>query len=180
MGSEFEKVEARETPTTTPRQGRSAKELLHEFAQYTTAHGLNKIVESTGWARKLYMGRFLPELLYSLSSRNNAVVQAIRRQAGVHRDKRQGGIGKDFVRNKDRRRPINRHTIYTGAPRRAFQLPVSHEIELKALTRRLWLPPYVRYNSPCVISEHVEMRSLATTRVLLTPPIECRETRPTA
>ena len=53
LGSEFEKVEARETPTTTPRQGRSAKELLHEFAQYTTAHGLNKIVESTGWARKL-------------------------------------------------------------------------------------------------------------------------------
>ena len=123
------------------------------------------------------MGRFLPELLYSLSNRNNAVVQAIRRQASVHRDKRQGGIGKDFVRNKDWRRPINRHTIYTGAPRRAFQLPVSHEIELKALRRRLWLPPYVRYNSPCVISEHVEMRSLATTRVLLTPPIECRETR---
>ena len=70
--------------------------------------------------------------------------------------------------------------IYTGAHRRAFQLP-------KACTRRLWLPLY----GPCVISEHVEMRLQATTPALaysyrevcgffLSPPIERRDTRPTA
>ena len=48
---------------------------------------------------------------------------------------------------------------YAGALRRAFQLPVAHEVEPKACARRLWLPLY----GPCVISEHVEMRFLATT-----------------
>ena len=43
--------------------------------------------------------------------------------------------------------------IYTGAPRRSFQLPVAHEIEPKPCTRRLWL----LLCGPCVISEHVEM-----------------------
>ena len=43
----------------------------------------------------------------------------------------------------------------TGAPRRAFQLPV-------ACTRRRWLPLY----GPCVISEHVEIRFLVTTPAL--------------
>ena len=38
-------------------------------------------------------------------------------------------------------------TMYTGTPRRAFQLPVAHP---EAFTRRLWLPLY----GPCVISEH--------------------------
>ena len=51
---------------------------------------------------------------------------------------------------------------YTGAPRRVFQLPVAHEIEPKAFTRRLWL----LLCGPCVISEHVEMRLLATTPAL--------------
>ena len=44
--------------------------------------------------------------------------------------------------------------MYTGAPRRAFQLPVTHEVEPKAPTRHLWLPLY----DPCVIAEHVELR----------------------
>ena len=38
--------------------------------------------------------------------------------------------------------------MHTGAPRRAFQLPVAYEVEPKACTRRLWLPLY----GPCVIS----------------------------
>ena len=41
--------------------------------------------------------------------------------------------------------------MYTGAPRRAFQLHVTHEVEPKACTRRIWMPLY----GPCVISEHV-------------------------
>ena len=49
--------------------------------------------------------------------------------------------------------------MHTGAPRRAFQLPVAHKVELKECTRRLWLPLY----GPYVILEHVEMRLLATT-----------------
>ena len=54
--------------------------------------------------------------------------------------------------------------MYTGAIRMTFQLPVAHEIEPKACTRRLWLPLY----GPCVISEHVEMRLLANiTRIIL-------------
>ena len=44
----------------------------------------------------------------------------------------------------------------------AFQLPVAHEVEPKACTRHLWLPLY----GPCVISEQVEMRLLATTPAL--------------
>ena len=60
--------------------------------------------------------------------------------------------------------------MYTSAPRRAFQLPVAHEIERKAFTRRLWLPLY----GPCVISEHVEMRLLATTPAL---PYSYRQVR---
>ena len=47
-------------------------------------------------------------------------------------------------------------------PRRAFQLPVAHEFEPKAFTRCFWLPLY----GPCVISEHVEKRLLATTPAL--------------
>ena len=46
------------------------------------------------------------------------------------------------------------HLISTSGPRRAFQLPVAHEIELKACTRCLWLPLY----GPCMISQHVEIR----------------------
>ena len=52
--------------------------------------------------------------------------------------------------------------MYTGAPRRVFQLPVAHEVEPKSCTRRLWLPLY----GPCVISERLEMRLLATTPAL--------------
>ena len=48
--------------------------------------------------------------------------------------------------------------MYTGAPRRAFQRPVAHEIEPKTCTRRLWLPLY----GPCVISEHDGRKLLAT------------------
>ena len=52
--------------------------------------------------------------------------------------------------------------MYKGAPHGTFQLAVAHEVEPKACTRRLWLPLY----GPCVISEHVEMRLLATAPAL--------------
>ena len=76
--------------------------------------------------------------------------------------------------------------IYTGAPRGPFQLPVAHEVEPKACTRRLRLPLY----GSCVISDHVEIRLLATTPALAysyrrvrgffsVSPIERREARPT-
>ena len=77
--------------------------------------------------------------------------------------------------------------MYTGAPRRAFQLPVAHEVEPKACTRRLWLPLYasMREFGPCkdVITGHNIGKSLLLSTnvwILFSPPIERPETRPTA
>ena len=52
--------------------------------------------------------------------------------------------------------------MYTGDPRRHFQLPVAHEVEPKACARRLCLT----LHGPCVISEYVKMRLLATVPAL--------------
>ena len=39
-------------------QNKSTNQILHEFAGYTTAHGLNRLVESVGVIRKLVWATF--------------------------------------------------------------------------------------------------------------------------
>ena len=78
--------------------------------------------------------------------------------------------------------------MYTGALHRAFQLPFAHEVEPKACTRRLaaatciWPMRNLRVWRDEITGHNtgISLVLLTGVRVLLSTPIECWETGPTA